>query len=263
MQAAVDGNYSHAFFGSAKAEKGYQKRLRAVVYNTLTNFKNEMNSKGQARIIVEDPTRYATLFHGQVSLPTYVNEVKDLMCRSRGRELPGTFNPSIIGELFAEQCQPWKGIAVRTMDSILQHVDRVVRVILSYIAAEDTADAIFSIISKSIDTLKDDLKCKVTELLDPHYNGHPITFNHYLTDNVQKAQSKRRRRNIKNALQKFFGTASIKEGGSVHDDVDLFKLLTLLDQHTEADMEVYASEQAVDYMQAYYKVGQLRRDDSS
>jgi len=42
------------------------------------------------------------------------------------------------------------------------------------------------------------------ELLDPHINGHPITFNHYLTDNVQKAQSERRKRSTEDMLKTFF-----------------------------------------------------------
>jgi hypothetical protein len=44
------------------------------------------------------------------------------MRKSRGRELPGTFNPLIIGELFTEQCQSWRDITIGTKDTILQVV---------------------------------------------------------------------------------------------------------------------------------------------
>jgi hypothetical protein len=99
IRAAVGGVYGHPFFGSAKTKQGYQKRLRAVVQNTLSEFNDNMHLKGQARAIIEDPMEFSTLSSGQVSRSTYVNEVKNLMRNSRGCELPGTFNPSIIGEL--------------------------------------------------------------------------------------------------------------------------------------------------------------------
>ena len=81
---------------------------------------------------------------------------------------------------------------VSTKDVILRGVYQATQAILDHVAADETADGIFRIISGRINTLKSDLNQKVTELLEPHYNGHPITYNHYLTDNVQKAQSDRR-----------------------------------------------------------------------
>jgi len=192
------------------------------------------------------------LSSGEISRSDFINEVRDLMRKSRGRELPGTFNPLLIGELFTEQCRPWRGIAVDTKDVILQAVYRVTQVILDHIAAEGTVDSIFRIVSEGIDRLKSDLNRKVTELLNPHYNGHPITYNNYLTDNVQKSQSDRRRNRFEKTLEEVIGTGSIQEGREYR--LIGFKLLTLLEQRTDADMERYSSDLAVDYMQAYYKV---------
>jgi GTP-binding protein EngB required for normal cell division len=256
MKAAVDGVYIDPFFGSAKTDKGYQKRLRAIVQNTLSDFEEEMRFKGQGRIIIDYPLKDQILAPGEISRSNYINEVKSLMRRSRGCELPGMFNPLIIGELFTEHCQPWRAIAVGVKDVILQEVYRATRAILSHIAVDETADGIFRIISGGIDTLKSDLDQKVDELLKPHYNGRPITYNHYLTDNVQKAQSDRRRRSFKRTLKEFIGADSLEDGQKYQ--VDPFKFLDLLEQHTEVDMERYASDFAVDYMQAYYKVSARR-----
>jgi hypothetical protein len=90
----------------------------------------------------------------------------------------------------------------------------------------------------------------VTELLDPHYNGRPITYNHYLTDNVQKAQADRRRRNFEKIL-KNLKTSTKNE---YEYPVSPSKLLALLEQRTEIDIKYYASDLAVDYIQAYYKM---------
>jgi len=266
IKAAVDGIYNDPFFGSAKTEEGYQKRLRAVVQNTLTDFEEDMRLKGQTRVITETPLenqdiRLASsqtsleshvLTSDKISRSDYINEVRDLMRRSRGCELPGTFNPLIIGELFAEQCQPWRGIAVGAKDVILQAVYRATQAILDHIAIDETADGIFRVISGGIEVLKSGLNQKVTELLEPHCNGHPITYNHYLTDNVQKGQSDRRRRSFEKTLKEFFGSGNIEVVREYR--VAPSKLLTLLEQRTEVDMEHYASDLAVDYMQAYYKV---------
>jgi hypothetical protein len=251
MKAAVDGYYSQSFFGSSKTDEGYRKRLRAVVQNTLTDFEKSMRLNGQTRVIVEFSAS-AKRKSGEISRSDYVNEVKELMRKGRGCELPGMLNPLIVSELFTEQCQPWRDIAMDTKDNILQAVYWATHTVLDYLATDETADGLFQIINGGIDTLKRDLNQKVAELLKPHYNGHPITYNHYLTDNVQKAQSDRRRRSFENALKEVIGIPNIEEGGSYR--AVPFKLLTQLEQRTEVDMERYASDLAVDYMQAYYKV---------
>jgi len=141
---------------------------------------------------------------------------------------------------------------VGVKDVILQAVYRATQAILDHIAIDETADGIFRIISGGIETLKSGLNQKVIELLEPHCNGHPITYNHYLTDNVQKAQSDRRRRSFEKTLKEFFGSDIIEMASQYR--VVPSKLLTLLEQRTEVAMEHYASDLAVDYMQAYYKV---------
>lgn len=63
-----------------------------------------MRLNGQNQVIIEDPID--AVGPGEISRLAYIKEVKELMKKSRGCELPGTFNPLIIGELFTEQCQP-------------------------------------------------------------------------------------------------------------------------------------------------------------
>jgi hypothetical protein len=179
------------------------------------------------------------------------------MTKSRGRELPGTFNPLIIGELFTEQCQPWRAIVLDTKKSIIQKVYVTIHAILDHIAVDETTEGIFRIISGRIDSLKGDLDQRVANLLDPHYTVHPITYNHYLTDNVQKAQADRRRQKFERNLINFMGLSSVKDESSII--VKAAELLSLLEESTETDMERYASDLAVDYMQAYYKVRSQRR----
>jgi GTP-binding protein EngB required for normal cell division len=246
MKAAVDGIYNDAFFGRAQEESEYQKRIRAVVQNTLTEFEEQMRKNGQTRVVVESSTTTSLLPPGEISRSDYIMEVKNLMRKSRGRELPGTFSPLIIGELFTEQCQPWRTIAAGAKERVLQVVYLAIEVMVAHIVNEEIAGGLLQLIFQGIDALKRNLDQKMVELVDPYYNSHPITYNHYLTDNVQKAQSRRSQKRLEEQLKRLFP-------GEVYAD-NYQALLGVLKQHTEADMERYASDLAIDYMQAYYKV---------
>jgi hypothetical protein len=208
MKAAVDGMYIDPFFGSAETDEGYRRRLRAVVRNTLIGFEEDMRKQGQTRVIVEQ-TEDNDNHPNQISRSQFIDEVKTLMKRSGGRELPGLFNPLIVGELFSDQCKPWKGLADSITARILQAAYETINELLQYVAVEETTDRIFrEIVNPEMETLKGDLEKKVKELLAPHYSGHPITYNHYLIENVQKAQAARRKREIQSHLAKFLGIST-------------------------------------------------------
>ncbi|QIX02444.1 hypothetical protein AMS68_007961 [Peltaster fructicola] len=251
MRSAADGIYTTEFFGNAMTDIGYKKRLRAVVQNSLSSFAEEMRLRGQQRIVDSDEVDVSQ--RGHVSRKTYVNEVKILMTRSRGRELPGTFSPMLVGELFAAQCKPWEGIARGVSQDILAAVHCTIKLILEYVAVDDTAREILAVVHKGVARCKEMLDAKITELLHPHLHGHPITYNHYLTDNVQKAQSSRQRKQFERSFMKVLDLTDLKAEHHCHMTTPS-KILDQLQQKTEVNMERYASELAVDYMEAYYKV---------
>ncbi|KAI0122418.1 P-loop containing nucleoside triphosphate hydrolase protein [Daldinia grandis] len=222
---AKDGLYQDKFFGNAREEVEYQKRLRAVVQNTLTDFARTMRINGHARKIVEkastnDPT--------EVLRDDYVLEVKDLMKRTRGCELLGTYSSLIIGELFREQSKPWRSWLERYSNKISQAVEFTVNKTLEYI-----------------------LDSKMAEILRPHEDGHPITYNHYLTENVQKVRTGHYRNSIMRGLKESGVGTSMSLGS-------LDKCLEAVVKHIEKDMETVSSLDAIDWMEAYYKVALKR-----
>ena len=250
IKSAVDGVYNDRFFGTAMTDHGYRRRLRAVIQNILTDFEETMREEGQARVIVED-SHGEMLGPDEVFRSDYLDEVTQLMRRTRGCEPPGTFNPLIIGELFAEQCRPWKRHVTKAKNDVIEATYDAVTAIVDHSTVSDTADGILRIINRGIDALRLDLDGKMSELLDPLGSVHSITYNHYLIDSVQKTQSERRRKGFKLALESHLGT----------DNLDVAQhhlrpshLLDVLDQSVESDMQRYASNSATDYMQAYYKV---------
>lgn len=253
IKAAVDGEYSNPFFGAARTDEGYRKRLRARIQNTLAGFEQTMREHGRSRVIVDRKrAKENDVLPRQILRAEYIDEVKDLMSRSRARELPGTFNPSIIGELFTEQCQPWKKLAANVEQDILQIVYDMAWNIVEHVSAQETSEAVFHMIGKAIDKLKYSLEAKFRELLLPHLEAHPITYNHYLTETVQKSQAQRRRARLKEELRAAFKVTSLS------DEIRAtpLQILYYLEAETQPDMERFGSELAVDYMEAYYEVCQ-------
>lgn len=253
IKSAVSGAYNDPFFTPPRTDTGYLRRLRAVVQNRLADFEEDMRMNGQTRVI--DESDEEDMDWPRISRSEYIKDVMHLMRRSRGCELPGTFNPLIIGDLFIEQCQPWRLIATRTKDIIFESVCRSIQSVFAHVAVQETIDGIMRMMNRQLDTLKSDLDQKVDELMDPHYVLHPITYNHYLTDTVQKVQAERRNKKLERILKSSMGLESLKQN-QVYSNVNPVTLLHALQQDLEPDMERHAADLAVDYMQAYYKVSE-------
>ena len=254
MQAAVDGEYNHSFFGRARTEEGSRRRLRARVQNSLDHFAEDMRLYGEAQILLDDTLEEEEKLPSSrhVRRSEYIENVKNLMKKSRGRELSGTFNPLIIGELFKEQCSPWKGLVDNVKEEILLAIAEVTDAIVNHVAAEDTVTHILSTIRAAGAVHRRELDTKIKTLLEPHLDGHPITYNHYMTDTVQKSQADRRGRELAAAFQDILGAENFKKSKKLelcpHD------LYNKLRKRTQVDMQLYAGELATDYMEAYYKV---------
>ncbi|TLS22355.1 uncharacterized protein PpBr36_09790 [Pyricularia pennisetigena] len=249
MTAAVEGNYSDAFFADADSDEGYAKRIRAVVQSSLRDFKDIMIRDGKTEVIsdYEIPTEghRRPANSNLVARSEYIKRVVRLMDRSKGRELPGTFNPIIVQDLFKEQCRPWKAIVADTTDLVVAAVTTTAMAILYHVALPKTVSGISAIIHEGIGSLKLEVEAKIEELLAPHYKGHPITYNHYLTDMVQKAQAQRRRKNLEKFVESNLTLKQLKTNSSqAFTFGGLVELLSKMET-IEPDMEQQASGLAV------------------
>jgi GTPase SAR1 family protein len=263
-KSAIDGIYTDGFFGSAMDDVGYSKRLRAVIQNTCQDFAEAMRRKGHAKQIVEKVESSSSTPRDhprQISRADYITEVMTLMKRNRGCELPGTYNPLIIGDLFYEQSKNWGDLADSYTENILDATRTALTAILENAADEATGAGLMRyVINPAMDALKNDFEEMVASVLEPHQRGHPVTYNHYFTDNIQKAKAQHRKDSLTRQLDSFFGTDSnAGKTQVVSRTFDVANLLQTLNQGTEADMDRYACSEAIDCMQAYYKVCYPRR----
>lgn len=266
MRYAIDGLYNDGFFGSALSDEGYSKRLRAVVQNTLGQFADELQEKGETHTIQEndEPIKANKVEDGghqpiPITRTNWLAKVQKLMKRARGCELPGIFNPQIIGDLFYEQSRPWESLVRYFATQLVDATRTTIELFMDRVTDALIHDGISrQILNPAMTQIQNELNKKISEVLAPHQRGHPITYNHYLIDNIQKTRQARMKAHLLERVNTYFGDTvghrdrnGFKTNYHTIDPEALVESLTLT---TEVDMDRFACQEATDVMQAYYKV---------
>lgn len=278
VKASVCGNYNSPFFVDAKTEQGYQQRIRAVVQNLNEDFATEMSLRGHYGQIIdaesdatldkepdgrldvrtdEKPDASPSDSHGVIHVmrDNFIRQIEHLMRRTRGLELPGTFNPMIVADLFREQCSPWESIARGHVEKVWHATSGFVKLVVAYAADESTTKALqLEVFEPAMKRILREMHEKVTELLKPHQDGHPITYNHYFTETLQKVQRERKEKERERILLQFFGVGSLNGNNALHRTYNLKTLSDSLARVGEPDMRRFAAGKALDCLNAYYKV---------
>ncbi|KAI1744495.1 P-loop containing nucleoside triphosphate hydrolase protein [Xylaria scruposa] len=239
LKAAVDGWYTGPFF-TCSGPSAPSRRLRTVMQNTLSDFAVRMREEGRAQIVqgVELPS---TTEPRKVLQANRLEEVEALMQKYRGCELPGTYNPLV------------EGLICKLESIVMQSVETVINEALHYVTDDYTASGIYRvIIGPYLQELGEALRSKFDELLEPHLLGHPITYNHLLTERVRDAQAARNHFNIEKHLENFFG--DLYEGRGKAIIFDMGALLDSLVTERELDMDAYPITMAIDTADAYYNI---------
>ncbi|KAI1770015.1 P-loop containing nucleoside triphosphate hydrolase protein [Hypoxylon cercidicola] len=264
VRAAIDGVYADHFFESFPGQQdAFERRLRAHVQKILAEYAEQMRVDGHALEIVEDgldPTRSSRRRY--TMREDFLQVVKVLMVECRGRELPGTYNPLVIGDLFARQSKPWEAITQNLVEQIHQAAANNFHKIVSEICDENTSSRLMKgHIQPALYRLRQDLKNKVDELLKPHLSIHPITYNDYLTETVQDIQTKRHDRRFDELALAACGYTSENapdshdyDDDNIEGGIDLKNILSLLKEGTRPNVEEYSASLAADVAAAYYQV---------
>ncbi|KAI0478064.1 P-loop containing nucleoside triphosphate hydrolase protein [Xylaria cf. heliscus] len=206
---AIEGNYSHKFFGrlfpdsqSDSIDDSRVRKLRALVRDLNRTFSYVLATRGSRRIIVPNPTD-GTRFDAknmenyEINLPSFLRiletqypfkgppkvtrdairlELEPLSAANQGTEFPGTTNDLLAVQLFQDQSSPWETIARFHIDFVLRVVKYFAEKLVAYITGLDERTR-SAILSKIIDpffeerTLK--LEQKLQELLCHFRDGYP------------------------------------------------------------------------------------------
>lgn len=103
-------------------------------------------------------------------------------------------------------------------------------------------------------SLKDNLDAALTELdkICRDEKIQPITYNHYFTDNIQKARQSAAKEELRKACDSLAAADPNNFGYS--DGISYSYLIQALESHITVDMEEQACNEAKSSLKAYYKV---------
>jgi hypothetical protein len=137
LKAGVRGQYDVAFFGHVDMKAAVDsmeniRRFRAVIQHLNLKFSDQMHRVGSKYSIPSGKGKDAEPEDAKESddkagdIPSPIKMTRDeaidwvhrTLERSRGLELPGSFNPLIVSQLFWEQSTPWKDLALAHIDSV-------------------------------------------------------------------------------------------------------------------------------------------------
>lgn len=255
-EAAVDGTYIDSFFGSPRDLLNCNKRLRAGVQNLNLDFAQVMRLRGHNREILETKSHENFTPEGSqlapkvVSRADFIQEIKILLKRSRGRELPGMFNPLIVGELFREQSKSWELLAREHLRKMEFLVRSFLELTLSHLTDENTSEAILrEVVDPFVDQKLRRLGDKLDELLEPQQKGHPVTYKRNFNETIQNMRRIFLENDLRARFRKHFGGTKDAVG-----QFDLGALASSLASLNIVDIDEFACSEILLCMEAYYKV---------
>ncbi|KAJ6141200.1 dynamin GTPase [Penicillium chermesinum] len=268
VRAGIDGDYGgrDAKFFNVH-DKDFANRLRAVVHLENEKFANHMREYGQTRKVVsraddqslesaDEATELSLNEKGQiiVSKEGMAAWVKEVYLRTRGRELPGNYNHALLAELFHSQSLNWAKIAREHVDAVAKLVSTFLEAALKFVIKDvKVRQNVQTCVQKSVQANVKRAIDELDVLLDDEAR-QPITYNHYYTDNIQKARNDQSKHDIQNSM---YDAIQNDWNGKFHvsnssDEIE--KLVTSLQQRVVVDMTKQACSEAQNDLTAYYKV---------
>ncbi|KAF1360090.1 hypothetical protein EJ07DRAFT_165721 [Lizonia empirigonia] len=288
LQAGVRGQYDFAFFGQADMEAAVDsmeniRRFRAVVQHLNLNFSDRMHRAGSKYQIPSRKSNTADAADDMaesdspkvsVGTPRSKNMTRDeaidwvhrTLERSRGLELPGSFNPLIISQLFWEQSTPWNELALGHVENVAEKCKCFVGMVLDECAPKDIKSRLADYcIDAALDKALQDAKTELSHIIEDK-NGNLMTYNHYFTSKIQ-GQRRNEFAQVRTTVAKaaevsWVGTDECSVArGSGHNTpwtfgtrlyIDPKRLESEMHAGIEQNMDKFSASDALDTQIAYY-----------
>ncbi|PQE07233.1 interferon-induced GTP-binding Mx protein [Rutstroemia sp. NJR-2017a BVV2] len=269
--AAIEGHYEGKYFQCEvgidfKLDDKYAlARTRAVVQKMNMQFANLMRLKGHKYHIDMTDQLKSTRDTAKADEAAENGEPKHLtkeegldwiqraINRTRGKELMGDINPLLVSELFWEQASKWEQMAEDHTNEIFDQCAQFLQNLLRDKVPKDVETRLWSALIE--DALNDRSKAGRQELsrLIEDLQNHPINYNHYYTDNVNRRRKEKEEKLIEQCLQESQDYL-YDEHGEAQTIVDPSKLQDKIAKSFTKDPERFGCEDALDRLLAIYKV---------
>jgi hypothetical protein len=160
----------------------------------------------------------------------------------------------VLSELFHEQCSRWEDISRDHLRTISSIVDEFVRAALDHVIIDtQVRNNVKHMARQSLDASLEKARNELRNILSDEA-AHPITYNHYYTDNIQNARADAAKRSLQVSMDHAITT---EWNGKLHvsnTPVHMEKLCSSLKNRVVVDMTEQACEESLEALNAYYKV---------
>ncbi|RHZ51201.1 hypothetical protein CDV55_100581, partial [Aspergillus turcosus] len=258
LKAGVEGAYGGrdvAFFHVDGDDMSV--RLRAAVHMENENFATYMRQHGKKRkVVAKKDLETAEAEEGQLLLTDeqMSSWIRQIYHQTRGRELPGNHNHALLTELFHDQSERWESIGRRHVDAVVSLVSRFICAVLAFVVKDPKVHhSLNQAIAVALKARARDAYKELDNLVEDEAR-HPITYNHYYTDNIQKARLDRARQDLRDSVD----DARIYDWNGRFDFTNssdkINRLVSSLQDRVVVDMTEQACAHARTDLDAYYKV---------
>lgn len=206
-------NYDAEFFGeidklSSACILDNVIRLRAAVQYSNHNFSHQMRRSEAKLKFTDAPKEFARLDedadHVFVLAAEYKNRpdqtkmnysearqwVDNITACSSGRESPGSFNTSVMSQIFQELSLRWEPLAEHHVELVADICLRFVRQVVSKLACPDVYDNMKAFLTEKMEVRKNSALAELKNLVRDQ-KKHLITYDHLYTDLVQEMRMNR------------------------------------------------------------------------
>ena len=243
------------------------RRLRAIVQYLNTKFSEELRTKGHKFIFLQPDASDALnepLLNPDGSLSPEsppvkktndgaIAWVKEMLLKTRGRELAGNFNPALIGELFWDQSTKWRPLATIHVEQVFKICRQFLEGVLKQKCPKDVRARLWpTLFQDALDTRRNGSMQELGQIMKD-IESYPINYNHYYTDTIAKRRLARNKTTLAQCIKDATSYEVTNDGTSV--DVD--KVVESYSHRIDPDMEKYSCEEALDCLLAIYKVSSL------
>lgn len=275
-KAAVNGYYEGQYFQqnldvpfSTKSPENFT-RLRAVVQHLNIAFEKIVRMSGHKyHIDMADDTTAASatssVVEKQQTQPIRMCRsqalrwVKNALARTRGKELIGSFNPLLIGELFWEQSSNWNSLAMDHIERIARVCEAFLKQLLEDKCPKDVRSRLWTYkLEAALKTRRLAAVEELQKIMDDS-RGFPINYNHHYTDNVARLRIERQKAALKAAIEDGTSHTRLPNCNSNHMSakVNSDQVFAQLSQKVDSDMESVSGEEVLDRVLAIYKVSMI------
>ena len=210
----------------------YEKRAISIIQSSIISSIQELRHLVGKTVHYRAPSSESIMGHiekyyeesrgPELGTVCVVTSWRRIVCADRIK-----FGGSLLAMIFRAQASQWRNIVIIHVGVVSAVVHRFITTLLSETFGDQRMrDELYkSVLAQRLQTAYAQAKRQAKFLLDIELNGRPSTYNHYFTDNLQKARNARMTQGVRDSPRPGFEPAANKSNTEqVKEDIhDILK----------------------------------------